>query len=43
MALVAWMGMRGAVSLAAALAIPFATDAGQPIAERPLILFITSP
>ena len=40
-ALVAWMGMRGAVSLAAALAIPFATDAGQPIAERPLILFIT--
>ena len=40
-ALVAWMGMRGAVSLAAALAIPFTTDAGQPIAERPLILFIT--
>jgi CPA1 family monovalent cation:H+ antiporter len=39
--LVAWMGMRGAVSLAAALAVPVATDAGRPIEERPLILFIT--
>jgi CPA1 family monovalent cation:H+ antiporter len=39
--LVAWMGMRGAVSLAAALAVPVVTDAGQPIGERPLILFIT--
>ena len=36
-----WMGMRGAVSLAAALALPLATDAGEPFAERPLILFIT--
>ena len=40
-ALVAWMGMRGAVSLAAALAIPLETDAGEPIRERPLILFVT--
>jgi CPA1 family monovalent cation:H+ antiporter len=40
-ALVAWMGMRGAVSLAAALALPATTDAGTPFRERPLILFIT--
>ena len=40
-ALIAWMGMRGAVSLAAALAIPLQTDAGEPIRERPLIVFIT--
>jgi Na+/H+ antiporter len=39
--LIAWMGMRGAVSLAAALALPTTTDAGQPFPERPLILFIT--
>jgi monovalent cation/hydrogen antiporter len=39
--LIAWMGMRGAVSLAAALALPTTTDAGQPFTERPLILFIT--
>ena len=40
-ALVAWMGMRGAVSLAAALALPTTTDAGTPFTERPLILFVT--
>ena len=40
-ALIAWMGMRGAVSLAAALALPTVTDAGEPFTERPLILFIT--
>jgi Na+/H+ antiporter len=40
-ALVAWMGMRGAVSLAAALALPVTTDAGTPFRERPLILFMT--
>jgi hypothetical protein len=33
--------MRGAVSLAAALALPTVTDAGEPFTERPLILFIT--
>jgi monovalent cation/hydrogen antiporter len=37
----AWAGMRGAVSLAAALALPLETDAGAPIPERDLILFIT--
>jgi Na+/H+ antiporter len=40
-ALISWMGMRGAVSLAAALALPTVTDAGAPFDERPLILFIT--
>jgi monovalent cation/hydrogen antiporter len=36
-----WAGMRGAVSLAAALALPLTTDAGEPFPERSLILFIT--
>jgi monovalent cation/hydrogen antiporter len=36
-----WAGMRGAVSLAAALALPFSTDAGAPLPDRDLILFIT--
>jgi CPA1 family monovalent cation:H+ antiporter len=40
-ALVAWSGMRGAVSLAAALAIPLTTDAGRPFPERDLIVFLT--
>ncbi len=39
--LVAWAGMRGAVSLAAALAIPLETDAGAPFPERDLVLFLT--
>jgi CPA1 family monovalent cation:H+ antiporter len=33
--------MRGAVSLAAALAIPLQTDAGKPFPERDLIIFLT--
>ena len=37
----AWSGMRGAVSLAAALALPLATDAGEPLPGRDLILFVT--
>ena len=37
----AWAGMRGAVSLAAALAIPFATDSGAPFPQRNLIIFLT--
>jgi Na+/H+ antiporter len=37
----AWAGMRGAVSLAAALAIPLETDAGTPFPERNLIIFLT--
>jgi monovalent cation/hydrogen antiporter len=37
----AWSGMRGAVSLAAALALPLETDAGAPLPDRDLVLFIT--
>jgi CPA1 family monovalent cation:H+ antiporter len=36
-----WSGMRGAVSLAIALALPLATDAGDPFPERDLIIFLT--
>jgi CPA1 family monovalent cation:H+ antiporter len=36
-----WAGMRGAVSLAAALALPLTTDAGTELPGRSLILFIT--
>jgi Na+/H+ antiporter len=36
-----WSGMRGAVSLAAALALPLETDSGQPFPERDLIIFVT--
>jgi len=39
--LIAWTGMRGAVSLAAALAIPLTTDAGDPFPHRSLIIFLT--
>jgi CPA1 family monovalent cation:H+ antiporter len=38
---VAWSGIRGAVSLAAALALPLETDAGAPLPDRDLVLFIT--
>jgi CPA1 family monovalent cation:H+ antiporter len=38
---VSWAGMRGAVSLAAALALPLTTDAGQPFPGRDLIVFLT--
>jgi monovalent cation/hydrogen antiporter len=37
---VAWSGMRGAVTLAAALALPLTTDAGEALPERELIQFI---
>jgi CPA1 family monovalent cation:H+ antiporter len=37
----AFTGVRGVVSLAAALAIPFATADGQPFPYRDLILFLT--
>ena len=40
-ALIAWSGMRGAVSLAAALALPLETDAGTPFPDRDLIIFLT--
>jgi monovalent cation/hydrogen antiporter len=36
-----WAGMRGAVSLAAALAIPLQTDSGAAFPERDLIIFLT--
>jgi monovalent cation/hydrogen antiporter len=39
--LLAFTGVRGVVSLAAALAIPYALDNGQPFPHRELILFIT--
>lgn len=38
--LVAFTGMRGAVSLAAALALPATTDAGAPFPGRDLIIFL---
>ncbi len=37
---IGWMGMRGAVSLAAALALPLETDAGGPFPGRDLIIFL---
>lgn len=39
--LLGWAGMRGAVSLAAALSIPLLMADGQPFPHRDLILFIT--
>jgi CPA1 family monovalent cation:H+ antiporter len=39
-AILSWTGMRGGVSLAAALAIPLATAAG-PFPERDLVIFLT--
>jgi len=38
---IGFVGVRGVVSLAAALAIPFTLDNGQPVPHRDLILFIT--
>jgi CPA1 family monovalent cation:H+ antiporter len=35
-----WAGIRGAVSLAAALALPLTTDAGGPFPQRDLIIFL---
>jgi monovalent cation/hydrogen antiporter len=35
-----WVGMRGAVSLAAALALPLRTDSGEAFPERDLIIFM---
>ncbi|WP_433689182.1 Na+/H+ antiporter [Micromonospora carbonacea] len=37
-----WAGFRGAVSLAAALAVPLSTPAGEPVHERDLIIFCTA-
>jgi Na+/H+ antiporter len=38
---VGWSGMRGAVSLAVALALPFTTDSGAGFPQRDLIVFLT--
>ena len=38
-AVVSWSGLRGAVSLAAALSLPTVTDTGDPFPARDLILF----
>jgi CPA1 family monovalent cation:H+ antiporter len=40
-AIVAWTGMRGVVSLAAALAVPLALQNGSPFPGRELIVFLT--
>jgi CPA1 family monovalent cation:H+ antiporter len=40
-AVLGWSGMRGAVSLAAALALPLTTDAGTAFPDRDLIVFLT--
>jgi CPA1 family monovalent cation:H+ antiporter len=40
-AVLGWSGMRGGVSLAAALALPLSTDAGGPFPDRDLIVFLT--
>ena len=39
-AFIGWAGMRGGVTLAAALAIPLETDAGAPFPDRPLVVFL---
>jgi hypothetical protein len=38
---VGWSGMRGAISLAAALALPEALDSDAPFAQRELLIFVT--
>jgi monovalent cation/hydrogen antiporter len=38
--LVAWSGLRGAVSLATALALPLVDDAGAPLPGRDLVVFV---
>jgi Na+/H+ antiporter len=39
--LIGWAGIRGAISLAAALALPLTTDTGGPFPERDLIIYLT--
>ena len=39
--LVSWAGMRGVVSLAAALALPHTLSNGEPFPERDLLIFLT--
>jgi monovalent cation/hydrogen antiporter len=39
-AIIAWTGLRGVDTLAAALALPFATAVGRPFPERSLIIYV---
>jgi monovalent cation/hydrogen antiporter len=39
LAFIGWNGMRGAVTIAAALVVPLRTDAGDPLAGRDLVVF----
>jgi CPA1 family monovalent cation:H+ antiporter len=39
--IVSWSGMRGVVSLAAALALPMSLRDGQPLPQRSLLIFLT--
>src|SRR5689334_4359002 len=39
--IMSWCGMRGIVSLAAALALPLVLDSGNPFPQRDLIVFLT--
>ena len=39
--MVSWAGMRGVVSLAAALALPLTTASGEALPHRHITLFIT--
>ena len=39
-AFIAWAGMRGGITLAAALAIPLRTDSGAPFPDRSLVVFL---
>ncbi len=36
-----WAGMRGVVSMAAALALPFTLASGEPLPERDLLIYVT--
>jgi Na+/H+ antiporter len=38
--LIGWTGLRGAVTLAAALALPLTTDAGDPFPQRDLLIYL---
>jgi CPA1 family monovalent cation:H+ antiporter len=39
--LIAWIGNRGVISLAAALSLPLFTDTGAPFPQRDLLIFLT--
>lgn len=41
MAVVAWTGIRGGISLAAALALPLVTDRGAAFPQRDMLIFLT--